>query len=99
MKIVWTTEAINNYYNTLDYWDMHNGSNTYSNKIIEAVELLVQELIEDPYFLARYDEKLNLYRKTILKGKFLVYYEIKEIENIIEIQYFRSNYQKPLTDN
>ena len=53
MKIVWTTEAINNYYNTLDYWDMHNGSNTYSNKIIEAVELLVQELIEDPYFLAR----------------------------------------------
>ena len=78
---------------------MHNGSNTYSNKIIEAVELLVQELIEDPYFLARYDEKLNLYRKTILKGKFLIYYEIKEIENRIEIQYFRSNYQKPLTDN
>ena len=23
----------------------------------------------------------------------------KEIENLIEIQYFRSNYQKPLTDN
>ena len=52
--------------------------------------------MEDPYFLGKYDERLNLYRRTILKGRFLIYYEIKEKEAVIEIQYFRSSYQKPL---
>ena len=96
MNIVWTTQAQTSYYETLDYWDEHNGSDVYSNKIIKAIDTLAQELMENPYFLAKYDEKLNLYRRTILKGRFLIYYEIKEKEAIVEIQYFRSSYQKPL---
>ena len=68
-------------------------------KIIKAIDTLAQELMENPYFLAKYDEKLNLYRRTILKGRFLIYYEIKEKEAIIEIQYFRSSYQNHCKTN
>ena len=93
MRVVWTTEAMKSYYETLDYWDEHNGSNSYSIKIMTAIEL-----VEDPYFLGQYDEQLNLHRRTILKGRFLIYYEIKDMERAIEIQYFRSSYQKPLSN-
>ena len=52
MNIVWTTQAQTSYYETLDYWDEHNGSDVYSNKIIKAIDTLAQELMENPYFLA-----------------------------------------------
>ena len=98
MRVVWTTEAIKSYYETLDYWDEHNSSNSYSIKIMTAIDVLIKELVEDPYFLGQYDEQLNLHRRTILKGRFLIYYEIKDAESTIEIQYFRSSYQKPLSN-
>ena len=97
MRVVWTTEAMKSYYETLDYWDEHNGSNSYSIKIMTAIDVLIKELVEDPYFLGQYDEQLNLHRRTILKGRFLIYYEIKDAESTIAIQYFRSSYQKPLS--
>ena len=50
MRVVWTTEAMKSYYETLDYWDEHNGSNSYSMKIMTAIDVLIKELVEDPYF-------------------------------------------------
>ena len=97
MEILWTLEAEMNYLQTLDYWDEHNGSCLYSDKIVRAIDFLIKELTENPYFLAKYDEFLNLYRRTILEGRFYVFYEIREDERIIEIKHFRSSRQKPLS--
>lgn len=40
MELKWAIDAKNDYHNTLDYWYEHNGSFTYSAKIIQAVEVL-----------------------------------------------------------
>ena len=50
MRVNWVIEAKKKYYETLDYWDRHNGSFDYSFKIIQAVETLEDELVEAPYF-------------------------------------------------
>ena len=40
MELKWAIDAKNDYHNALDYWYEHNGSFTYSAKIIQAVEVL-----------------------------------------------------------
>ena len=96
MEISWVEEASEDLENTLDYWYKRNGSYSYPSKIIQAIEQLKIELKNDPYFLAKYSEHLVLYKKTIMKGKFIIYYKIMEDENLVEIRYFRSSKQKPL---
>ena len=44
----WLIEAESKYYETLDYWEEHNGSFNYSLKIIKAVESLEDNLAENP---------------------------------------------------
>ena len=39
MKIKWSTEAKQNYFDTLDYWEEHNGSFEYSSKIIKKIKV------------------------------------------------------------
>ncbi len=63
MRVNWVLEAKKKYYDTLDYWEEHNGSFDYSFKIIQAVETLEDELAEAPYFLAKYSKQMDLYRK------------------------------------
>ena len=96
MQINWVIEAKKKYYNTLDYWEEHNGSFDYSFKIIKAVEELEKAIAENPYFLATYSKELNLYRKYFLDSRFVVYYRVDVMTNTIEIRDFRSRYQKPL---
>ena len=48
----WIYDAEEDYYNTLTYWYKHNGSYTYSEKIMKAVEVLQREIAKNPYFLA-----------------------------------------------
>ncbi|PIE50041.1 MAG: plasmid stabilization protein ParE [Flavobacteriales bacterium] len=93
-EIIWTPRAKYSYFDTLKYWRNHNKSNTYSNKIVNEVDLVLVEILSNPSFLATYSSKLNLYKKNFFKGKFALYYEIKNDKIIIE--YFRSNKQKPL---
>lgn len=96
MKVKWTQEAERNYNDTLDYWDERNGSFSYSDKITKALIDLEKEISIDPYALSYYNKDLNIYRRTILKGKFLVYYKVDKEKNIIEIRHFRSSKQEPL---
>ena len=95
MKVVWSDNAKASYFRTLGYWIKHNGSRTYSDKITEAVNLLLYELEQKPYFLAKYSESLNLYRRIIMRGRFVVFYSIDELNGII-ITHFRSARQIPL---
>ena len=72
MEIIWSPKAKDNLLETLEYWEVHNGSPLYSDKIIEEIKSLLQELSNNPYFMERYIEKLNLYVRPILKGRFLI---------------------------
>ncbi|WP_276725112.1 type II toxin-antitoxin system RelE/ParE family toxin [Capnocytophaga granulosa] len=96
MEVKWAIDAKNDYHNTLDYWYEHNGSFTYSAKIIQAVEALEYDLANNPYFVGRYSKSLNLYCRTILKGRFLIYFDVNEKEKSIEIVYFRSSKQESI---
>lgn len=96
MEVKWAIEAKTDYHDTLDYWEEHNGSFTYSAKIIEAVEALEHDLVNNPYFVGRYSKSLNLYCRTILKGRFLIYFDVNEKEKSIEIVYFRSSKQESI---
>lgn len=53
MVVKWLIEAESKYYETLDYWEEHNGSFNYSLKIIQAVENLEDNLAENLYFSAK----------------------------------------------
>lgn len=98
MNIKWSDEALESYDDTLDYWVHHNKSYSYSNKIIDEVEKVKEEIKDSPYFLAQYIESLGLYKRSFFKGKFALYYQVKE--ELIYIVYFRSNKQRPLyTEN
>ena len=96
MEVRWNIEAKQDFFNTLDYWEEHNGAFEYSLKIMQAVKTLELELAETPYFLAKYSNKLKLYRRHFLKGKFVIYYDVLEEQNVVIIQFFRSSKQKPL---
>ncbi|MDO4691212.1 MAG: hypothetical protein Q4A58_07965 [Fusobacterium sp.] len=96
MKVEWVNEAKFDYYNNLEYWYKRNDSYEYPLKIIENVKLVEKEISENPYFLAVYSEKLELFRKFFFNGKFVIFYKVFEEEQRIEIRYFRSTKQKPL---
>jgi len=96
MKVFWTDRAEFEFKQTLAYWTIHNMSATYSNKILQETKILEKSLIESPYFLATYIEKIEAYRRVFFKGKFSVFYEVDEAEEIIRILRFRSSSQEPL---
>ena len=97
MEIKWVLNAKNSLEDTLNYWDNRNGTPSYSNKIIAELKKLLSKISNDPYS-ERYEKDLGIYVGGILKRRFLIYYVVREEENIIEIQYFRSSYQQPLAD-
>ena len=76
------------------YWDIHNDSLQYSDKIIRELRLLLQELSSKPIYIGRYIEKMDLYVRTILKGRFLLYFQVKE--ETIEKQHFRGSKQESI---
>ncbi len=98
MEVIWMPDPEKDYLDTLNFWYKHNGSPTYSKKIDSAVKVLEKEIAKNPYFMAKFYEEFNLYRRTILKGRFLIFYEVKEEENLINILHFRSSYQQPLEE-
>ncbi|WP_315191296.1 type II toxin-antitoxin system RelE/ParE family toxin [Capnocytophaga sputigena] len=97
MEVTWTAEAENSLSEILEFWDIHNDSPTYSDKILSEVKKVLHDIANNPYFLGRYNQKLDLYTRTILKGRFIIYFFPKD-ENIIEIHHFRSSKQRPLEE-
>ncbi|WP_277124815.1 type II toxin-antitoxin system RelE/ParE family toxin [Fusobacterium nucleatum] len=98
MELIWSKNAENSFLETLDFWYEHNGSYEYPQKIIRETEKAIEEIKKYPYSV-RYLAELGLYKRAIMKGKFSLYYEIREDETIIELLYFRSSKQQPLEEN
>ncbi|WP_314246392.1 hypothetical protein [Capnocytophaga leadbetteri] len=56
----------------------------------------IESLRDNPYFLTSFIEEVKLYKRVILKGKFALYYDIIDEEELVIIKFFRSTKQKPL---
>ena len=82
MKVKWAHKAKIDYVDTLSYWKDRNVSTLYSQKIDTAVLKLEKEIAANPYFLAKYNHKLNLYRRSFMRGRYYLYYSIDEFESI-----------------
>ena len=96
MEIVWTDKAKEKLKENLEFWDILNGTPSFSDKILLEVQKLMFELSNNPIFLGRYNKDLNLYVRSIVKGRYLVYFQLKNEDNreFIEIQYFLSSKQR-----
>ena len=92
----WTTKAVRELTQTLEYWTKRNGTDTYAKKITTAIKITEKQLCADPIALSFYIEDYDIYRKSLLKGKFYLFYKIDEKEDIIHILRFRSVKQMPL---
>ena len=97
MELIWSKNAENSFLETLDFWYEHNGSYEYLRKIIIETEKAIKEIKKYPYSV-RYLAELGLHKKAIMKGRFLLYYQIREADTMIELLYFRSSKQQPLEE-
>lgn len=97
MELIWSKNAENSFLETLDFWYEHNGSYEYPRKIIIETEKAIEEIKKYPYSV-RYLAELGLHKKAIMKGRFLLYYQIREADTMIELLYFRSSKQQPLEE-
>jgi len=97
VEIIWTCEAEESLTEIVMYWADRNGSSDYSEKIISEVEKLLKDISSNPFYIGRYIQKLDLYTRSILKGKFLIYFS-KGNNDTIEIHYFRSSKQRPIEE-
>lgn len=96
MQIIWTDTASDELDNNLLFWLNKNKSELYPNKILDEVEKVEKQLKENPLFLSHYIKSLNLFQRVFFKGKFSIFYEVFEKDNLIVIHRFRSNKQEPL---
>ena len=67
MEIVWTDKAKESFKETLEFWDIHNGSYLISDKILLETDRLMLELSNNTLYLGRYIKTLILYVRPILK--------------------------------
>ena len=44
----WTTKAVRELTQTLEYWTKRNGTDTYAKKITAAIKITEKQLCEDP---------------------------------------------------
>ena len=94
MYVEWTKLSWYELTKTLRYWRKRNGTNTYSLKIVDAVEMTQHQIALDPISLSYYIPSYKVYRKSLLKGKFYLFYKIEG--DRITIKHFRSAKQAPL---
>ena len=80
MEVIWSPRAKDALADTLEYWDIHNNSTYYSDKIIQEIDELLKTITNKPLYLGRYSRKLaNLGIRKLASGYRLwlkyIYYE------------------------
>ncbi len=92
--VKWAVDAEKAYAETVMFWYEHNKSNEYPKKIIAEIERIIRQLEDNPFLMSRFLKQEDVYRRIFLKGKFSIYFEIKE--NTVYIVHFQSNSQEPI---
>ena len=80
MEVIWSPRAKDALAETLEYWDIHNNSTCYSDKIIQEIDELLKTITNNSLYLGRYSRELaNLGIRKLANGYRLwlkyIYYE------------------------
>lgn len=86
-QINWMPEAEREYYSNLEFWIIHNKSNSYSLKIISEVERMDDLLSQTPTIGKITNPELEVLKVMVL-NKFYIYYKI--IDNTVNILAFKA---------
>lgn len=91
--INWTPEAEEQFYSILEYWNEHNASNSYSQKIYLEVQKIEELLSHNPYIGQEHElnSQVQIRKFLILKNFSIIY----RITDVIEILSFWDNRQNP----
>ncbi|MFN6945721.1 MAG: type II toxin-antitoxin system RelE/ParE family toxin [Cytophagaceae bacterium] len=89
-EIIWSRRAKKEFQDVLDFYLERNGTPTYSIRLLQETEQLI-DFLKDNNFLGRLSE--NKVTRVIVKDYFLVFYEIQE--NQIDIVSYWDNRQNP----
>ena len=90
-QIVWSKLASSELISILDFYTVRNGSNTYSLKLLNEIEKIVNGLIENEQ-LGRLTS--NKFTRVVPLKYYLIFYEVNQHQ--IEIISFWDNRQNPL---
>ena len=74
-KVVWSKMALKDAGMTLDYWDDHNKSPTYSNKLTELIGVTILSALTHPLAGSKTD-RMNV-RLRRVDNQFLLIYRIE----------------------
>ncbi|WP_172919645.1 type II toxin-antitoxin system RelE/ParE family toxin [Capnocytophaga canis] len=95
-SIKWSYVAEQEYVDVLQFWISHNSSNTYSQKIMKAVEEAEDMLMKNPFIAEEKEDHKDgnvlRYRKLIILQNFSLIYIVRDM---IEIVSFWDNRQNP----
>jgi plasmid stabilization system protein ParE len=89
-KVIWSKRAEQELRNVLEFYINRNKSTTYSSRLLNEVEKFTLLLPRFPY-LGRTTS--NGKTRIVVKGKFLIFYEV--YTNVIAIMSFWDNRQNP----
>ncbi len=92
-QIKWLPNAREKFNDNLLFWNEHNQSFLYSNKIIDAVEEILAQMVVTPFLNARFLKEEGVYRRLFLNGRFSLFYKIHD--KTVYIVHFQSNSQIP----
>lgn len=78
--IIWTKAARLDFKATLQFYTERNGSSDYSRKLADEIFRLIEKL-QNNFFLGRQTSDSDV--RVLIKGRFSIFYEIKEKEILI----------------
>ncbi|MGQ1929788.1 type II toxin-antitoxin system RelE/ParE family toxin [Ornithobacterium rhinotracheale] len=91
----WSNTAEKEYLSILEFWIKNNLSNTYSLKIMKAVEQAEDRLMENPFIAEEKEDHKNgslfKYRKMIILKNFSLIYIVRDKVEIISFWDNRRN--------
>lgn len=89
-EIIWSRRAKEEFQEVLDFYLRRNGTPTYSLRLLQETEQLI-DILKENNFLGRLSN--NKVTRVIVKDAFLIFYEIQE--NKIDIVSYWDNRQNP----
>ncbi|MBV7441850.1 type II toxin-antitoxin system RelE/ParE family toxin [Weeksellaceae bacterium TAE3-ERU29] len=92
-EIVWSDEAKEQYFKTLEFWIEHNKSNTYSIKIIDKVKEIEDKLKSSPYIGTTFTIDKTEVRRVLIFRNFSLFYIIED--TCIKVVSFWDNRRNP----
>ncbi|MBS1635063.1 MAG: type II toxin-antitoxin system RelE/ParE family toxin [Bacteroidetes bacterium] len=73
-QIIWTSNARQELFDILEFWNLRNGSTSYSKKLVQKIQVNLLYISENP-FLGRPTSIDNV--RVILVSNYLLFYEVR----------------------